>query len=231
MLKKFNDDEYWFGYNAYYSRPNLIIKKAGINGDMRVKNICNNIITMPNNENSYILFEYDDAINKVVISYKGWYLPEERYLIKLDRFKKKTDKYFKLKTILENTNFIKSVEIDFNGKLFEFDLELFKLIKNEPKDKLKVYSNIKSGRGIYLLNDTYYKTKFTINKYVEIKLTKGNVILSLSKDRSDIIKRCSIELLIPSDTVLPENTVGAFINGMIKIKQKTKIFEPYVNII
>lgn len=228
ILNKFNNLLIWNEYNNYLSHPSINIASSGMNGDMRMKTIHSYITSMPNNTNTYVLFDNNDKKDKLVISYKGWNVPKDRYFGRLERLKGDEERYNKVKKVLESTNFIKYIVIEYNDDVIVFDLTEFVFKKYNPKlfnsydletvrytnnnKNIKVTPNLKNNVGLYLLNDTYSKTEYTLNKNIIFNINNTVLTLCLSKDRSNIVKRGSIELRF-SNNFDYDVVTGACING------------------
>lgn len=222
-LNRFKNPLIWNEYNNYLTPPCINFISSGMNGDMRIKTINSYITSMPNNNKTYVLFS--DKKNNLVISYKGWNIPEERYANKLERLKGNEERYNKVKKILKVTNFIKYIIIEHKDDIIVFDLTEFVFKKYNTKlynsnelettrcsKSIKVSPNLKNDVGLYLLNDTHSKTDYTLNKNIIFNINDTVLTLCLSKDRSNIVKRGSIELRF-SNNFDHSNSIGACING------------------
>lgn len=204
-------DEYFSNYNLFNNIPQTKTLIAGLNGDLKLKTF-NSCITNINTEGKkYTLLCNNDIGLKIWFSI--WNMPKYLYYDRLERLKNNDSRYNKVKYVMENTQFLKYLCIEYDGEKIVFDLTDFKfkkydiygLVKNNLEDcnikqskNIKISNVLKKSSGLFLVDGKYFKSKHSLNLNIMINTKFGQINISAGKDSSNIVKMNSIELSLNS---------------------------------
>lgn len=157
---------------------------GGAIGDPHIVTINNEFYDLPHDENCYLLFDNNNLKDRVVITCKNWFLPKEL----------KDNSPFFIET-MDNTNFMKYINIRVNNKQLTIDMDTLKPVQYTNDEDVNDFKleKIDFARNKNIHLDKICKDKDVFKKYYNSYKKRTFNIKFNGKSRNILLKSNDIE--------------------------------------